>query len=246
MHESVQKLHGTYVAKSAGTFVLHEFIAMCGIPFTAPLVFSLGFKFLYLFGHTYSNRTFYSIVSETPYFPVQIVFAAILGGLLGRSLSHKSILWVWVLPSAILGYAFLTGSIFDFEHTSVLAGRYSTQARLSHFFGWGCRPEARCLDQLLVTMPFYSSLVYSASAFVARKMAPPVPVSNRKLSAATMLAGLIVILAIVVDLIISTKQSGWHWTYWLFLATPVGLGAYLFYVASTIRRQLATLRSTPS
>ncbi|MGB2624285.1 MAG: hypothetical protein WA857_16685 [Candidatus Acidiferrum sp.] len=246
MHESVKRLRGTYLAKSAGAFVLHEFIAMYGIPFTAPLVFSLGFKLLYLSGQTYPSQTFYSIVSETPYFPVQIVFAAILGWLLGRSLSHRSILWVWVLPSAILCYAFFTGAIVDFGPSSVLARRFSTQARISHFFGWGCRPEAHCLDQLLVTMPFYTSLVYSAGAFVARKMAPLVPISNRKLYAATMLAGLIIILAIVVDLIISTKQSGWQRAYWLILATPVGLGAYLLYVGSTIRRQLTTFRPKPS
>jgi hypothetical protein len=247
MHESAGRFQGTSVAKSALAFVLHQFIGMYGIPFTAPLVFSLGFKFLHLFGHPYSNRSFYSIVSETPYFPVQIFFAAILGWLLGRSLLHKSILWVWVLPSSILGYAFFTGlPMADFGYTSVLAGRLSAQARLSHFFGWGCRPQAHCLDQLVITLPFYSSLAYSAGAFVARKMAPRVPVANRKLSAAIMLAGLIIILAIVVDLVISTQQTGWQRTYWFILATPVGLGAYLLYVAATIRRQPTPSRSTPS
>jgi hypothetical protein len=59
---------------------------MYGIPYTAPLVFSLAFKFLFLFGHNYPRKTFYSIVSELPYFPVQIIFALILGLLLGRAL----------------------------------------------------------------------------------------------------------------------------------------------------------------
>jgi hypothetical protein len=246
MHESAERFQGTSGAKSAVAFVLHQFIGMYGIPFTAPLVFSLGFKFLYFFGHPYSNRSFYSIVSETPYFPVQIVFAALLGCLLGRSLPHKSILWVWVLPSALLGYAFFAGPMADFEYTSVLAGRLSVQSRLSHFFGWGCRPQAHCLDQLVITLPFYSSLAYSAGAFVARKMAPRVPFANRKLFVAIMFAGLIILLAVVVDLIISMQKSGWQRTYWFILATPVGMGAYLLYVASTIRRQLTPIRSTPS
>ncbi len=72
--------------KSALTFFLHQFIGMYGIPYTAPLVFALAFKFLLLFGRSYSQRTFYSIVGEKPYFPVQIIFALILGWLLGRTL----------------------------------------------------------------------------------------------------------------------------------------------------------------
>lgn len=69
---------------------------MYGISFTAPIVFSLGFKLAFLFGHTVPRKTFYSIVSESPYFPIQIIFAVILGWLLGRVLRHRSMVWVWV------------------------------------------------------------------------------------------------------------------------------------------------------
>jgi hypothetical protein len=57
------------LTKSALTFGLHQFIGMYGIPYTAPLVFSLAFKFLFLFGHNYPRKTFYSIVSERLTFP---------------------------------------------------------------------------------------------------------------------------------------------------------------------------------
>jgi hypothetical protein len=76
--------------KSVATFVLHQFIGMYGIPYTAPIVFSLVFKCLLLFGHTYPMKTFYSIVT-LPYFSVQIAFALILGWLLGRALRQWSI-----------------------------------------------------------------------------------------------------------------------------------------------------------
>jgi hypothetical protein len=69
--------------KSTLTFALHQFIGMFGIPQTAPLVFSLAFKIPFLLGHNYSPRNFYSLVSENPYFPVQIIFALLLGWLLG-------------------------------------------------------------------------------------------------------------------------------------------------------------------
>jgi len=33
-----------------------------------------------------------------------------------------------------------------------------------HYFGWGCRPKERCIDQLVITMPFYASVAYSLGA----------------------------------------------------------------------------------
>ena len=237
MHESVQRLEGTHVAKSAGTFVLHEFIAMCGIPFTAPLVFSLGFKFLLLFGHSYPRKTFYSIVSETPYFPVQIIFAFLLGWLLGRALRHRSMVWVWVLPLAILCYSLLTATVLIPEWTSVLVRPGVGQSWFSHYFGWGCQPAAHCLDQLLITMPFYSSLAYSVGAALARRMLGYAYSQDKKHFRAVIFAGLIVLAALAVDLAISVQQSGWHGNYLLVAMTPTGLGAFLLYVGSTIRRQ---------
>src|ERR1700680_2151303 len=106
-------------AKSVATFALHQFIGMYGIPYTAPIVFSLAFKCLFLFGRSYSRRAFYPIVSGLPYFPVQIVFALILGWFLGRALRQRSIAWVWVMPLVILCYSVATYRVLI--PTSVLA-----------------------------------------------------------------------------------------------------------------------------
>jgi len=144
--------------------------------------------------------------------------------------------WVWVLPLAILCYSLVTARVLI--PTSVLARPGVIQSRLSHYFGWGCQPVAHCLEQLLITMPFYSSLAYSMGAFLARKMAQSVHAVSRKLFFAVMSAGLIIIFSIVIDLIPSLRRTGWQSTYWLVLATPVGLGTYVLYVASTIRRPL--------
>ena len=208
---------------------------MYGIPYTAPLVFSLAFKFLFLFGHNYPRKTFYSIVSKLPYFPVQIIFALILGLLLGRALRHRSIVWVWVLPLAVLCYSLVTARVLI--PTSVLARPGVFQSRLSYYFGPGCQPAAHCLDQLLVTMPFYSSLAYSLGAFLARRLMQSGHAASRKLFLAVVSVGSIIILSITIDLIMSLRDTGWQSTYWVVLATPVGLGTYVLYVASTIRRQ---------
>lgn len=235
--DSIERFQRNSLTKSTLTFALHQFIGMYGIPYTAPLVFSLAFKFLLLFGHSYSQRTFYSIVSEKPYFPVQITFALILGWLLGRTLRHRSMVWVWVLPLAILGYSLATATILIPEWTSVLARPGVGQSRFSHYFGWGCRPAERCLDQLLITMPFYSSLAYSMGAVLARKTFGFAYSQNKKHFRAVTLAGLIVLAAFVIDLAISIQHSGWHNIYLLLALTPTGLGALLLYVGFTIPRQ---------
>ncbi len=103
--DSFERLRTKSLTKSVLTFGLYQFIGMYGIPFTAPIVFSLGFKFLLLLGHSYPRKTFYSIVSESPYFPIQIIFAVILGWLLGRVFRLRSMAWIWVLPLAILCYS---------------------------------------------------------------------------------------------------------------------------------------------
>lgn len=235
MRDSVNRFQANSLIRSTLTFALHQFIGMYGIPFTAPLVFSLAFKLLSLFGRSYPERTFYSLVSEKSYFPVQIIFGLILGWLVGRALRHRSMVWVWVLPLAILCYSLVTATVLN--PTSVLARPGVIQSRFSHYFASGCRPAEHCLDQLLITMPFYSSLAYSMGAALARKTLGYASSENKKHFWAVMLAGLIVLAALIVDLVIAIQRSGWHNTYLLFLATPTGLGAFLLYVGSTIRRQ---------
>ncbi len=235
MRDSVKRFQTNSLIKSTLTFALHQFIGMYGIPHTAPLVFSLAFKLLSLFGRSYPQRTFYSLVSERPYFPVQIIFGLILGWLVGRALRHRSMLWVWVIPFAILCYSLVTATVLI--PTSVLARPGVIQSRFSHYFGSGCRPAEHCLDQLLITMPFYSSLAYFIGAVLARKTLGYASSQNRKHFLAVMLAGLIVLAALIIDLAISIQRSGWQNTYLLFLVTPTGLGAFLLYVGSTIRRQ---------
>jgi hypothetical protein len=60
--DSIEWFRTKSLTKSALTLGLHQFIGMYGIPYTAPLVFSLAFKFLLLFGHSPPQRTFYSRV----------------------------------------------------------------------------------------------------------------------------------------------------------------------------------------
>ena len=54
------------------------------------------------------------------------------------------------------------------EWTSVLLRPTTVGSRLSHCFGWGCKPRAHCIDELLITMRFYASAAYFRGALMAR------------------------------------------------------------------------------
>jgi hypothetical protein len=83
-------------------------------------------------------------------------------------------LWIWILPLAILIYACAVTPALN-AWQSVLARPHTVQYRLSYYFGWGCQPQARCLDQLLITMPFYASVAYSLGALLARNVFTKAP-----------------------------------------------------------------------
>jgi hypothetical protein len=232
--DSFERLRTKSLTKSVLTFGMHQFIGMYGIPFTAPIVFSLGFKFLLLFGRSYPPKTFYSVVSELPYFPVQIIFAVILGWLLGRVFRLRSMVWLWVLPLAILCYSVATRVL---NPATVLTSSVVGQSWFSHYFGWGCRPADHCLDQLVVTLPFYSSLAYSTGVALSRKTLGFAFSRSKAHVRALWVFGLIVLGAVVIDLAISTKVSGWQPGYLLVAATPTGVGTLLLYAGSTLHRQ---------
>jgi hypothetical protein len=111
----------------------------------------------------------YWILSQTPYYPVQIIFGLGLGWSVSRRFQHRAMLWVWVIPLAILCYAVTT---FTPEWTSVLEG--PSTSRFSHYFGWEgsvrgpCR-DVHCMDQLVITMPFYAAVAYSVGGWLGLK-----------------------------------------------------------------------------
>jgi hypothetical protein len=145
--------------------------------------------------------------------------------------------WVWVLPMAILCYSLLTATVLIPEWSSVSTRPGVSQSWFSHYFGWGSRRSAQCLDQLLITRPFYSSLAYSVGAVLSRRMFGYAHYQDEKHFRAVMFTGLIILGAFIVDLAISVRQSGWHRNYLLLSVTPEGFGAFLLYIGSTIPLQ---------
>jgi hypothetical protein len=95
------------------------------------------------------------ILTEIPYYPVQILLAFAIGFALHRWWHHQSMEWVWVIPFGVLCSFFVIRP-------------FPLSVRFDRFFGWGCRPENRCFDQLGITLPFYSAASYSLGAFLSR------------------------------------------------------------------------------
>lgn len=149
-------------------FVFHQFVGTWGVAFLAAFGLSSLFDLLPdLGGWKPSMRFVHWVLTENPFYPVQIVAGLYFGWLLGRRFQHRSMLWIWLLPLAILAYAFVATPVVS-PWASILVRPETLQSRLSFYFGWGCQPRARCIDQLLITMPFYAPVSYSLGALLAR------------------------------------------------------------------------------
>jgi hypothetical protein len=168
MESPSEERRGKSWIKPVLAFALHQFVATLGVLVAAPWLVVLGCDLLRMFGRTIYMRDVSWLLTETPYYPVQVVVALFLGRFLGFYLRHRSMVWVWVLPFLILSGLFIANArVFPLDpgSLSVLA----PSSRLSHFFGWGCLVQERSFDQLLVTMPFYAAVAYSLGALSALK-----------------------------------------------------------------------------
>jgi hypothetical protein len=152
-------------------FVMHQVSATLGVGFGAGSVAFFIFGLLRpLNPELFSTHNMYEALTRLPYFPIQIPLAFWWGWALSRRFRHRSMLWVWVLPLLVLCYVVVEMPATAPGFTSAIALANIDQHRLSHYFGWGCRFEDRCIDQLTFTMPFYASAAYSIGALLARKM----------------------------------------------------------------------------
>ena len=101
-------------------FVIHWVIALWVVMASAQILTASACNLLRLFGWQQYRGAYAWVLSGNPYFPVHIALALLLGWLLARSLRDLSMMWVWVLPSILLGYAFvaiptLNPSVVPFE-----------------------------------------------------------------------------------------------------------------------------------
>jgi len=145
------------------TFIMHQFLGTWGVGVFAYYLGTATLEVFKLFGLPHSMQPLYWILTENPFFPLQIALALYSGWYLARRLKHESMVWVWVIPGLILCCAILEMT----AHRSSVFSR--SGGSFSHYLGWGCQPKDHCIDQLLITMPFYAATAYSIGARLGLK-----------------------------------------------------------------------------
>src|SRR5262245_43967687 len=98
---------GRELVRTALAFFMHQFVATMAVAFTAPLALAVLADFVRPFGWIISSKQMGQILTQTPYFPMQITLALFSGWTLARWLQHRSMLWVWILPFVALSIAFV-------------------------------------------------------------------------------------------------------------------------------------------
>jgi hypothetical protein len=155
--------------RAEAAFCIHQLISALGVPAAGPWLCSLVVYLTNLDGRPLDAGKVRWVLTGTPFYPVQIALALLVGVLLGRRFGHRAMLWVWVLPAVVLGVALVA---FHENGQNVIwaVPVLSSSSIFSHFFGWGCQPRLRCIDQLIFTMPFYSSLAYALGGRLGRRL----------------------------------------------------------------------------
>jgi hypothetical protein len=155
-------------------FVAHQFMGMYGVVWLSTLLaFTIGTILVHLFslfGRSFGLRPVYWIMTENPFFPVQIAMGLSWGWVIYRRFRHRSMLWVWVVPVLILCYAIVNLSISR-SGDSVFSPAVGIRSALAHYLGWGCSVRKdRCFDQIILTLPSYASAAYSSGAGLAMRL----------------------------------------------------------------------------
>jgi|ERR1700678_1672949 len=231
-------------AKLGLMFVMYQLIGVWVALRVASNLTASILNFLRLFGAHYTSADYHWILAGTPYFPAQVSVALVFGWLLGRHLRDKSMRWVWVLPFAVLCYAFVTIPALHPTVTPLSLQAGVGQSRIAHYFGWGCQPVNNCVDQEVFTAPFYTATAFSIAAFAAEELTEDtVPATIAQFSL-VLGVGIVILAGSIYDFANSVKVA-WDWMLVPIEAVPAAMGAYLILLAFGIRTVRTGELSTP-
>ena len=147
-------------------FLGYLLISTFGVGITAAVLAYSVVLPLHQFFPSLGSRTVHWILTETPFFPVQIVVGLLWGFQLGRCYQHRVMLWTWTVPA--LAIAFLI--LFVPLPPVIVSGVEITKT--GHFFGWGCLPQNHCFEWPL-TLLLYAAAAYSLGGLRSAQVASP-------------------------------------------------------------------------
>lgn len=105
-----------------------------------------------------------------PFFLGALFGGAIMGYLVNRNVRDLTALLVWLLPLAWLIYGISESAM---SYSQAWAHQSRSAYIWDNFFGTLCSGSG-CLDELLFTTPFLSSISYSVTSYImSRKANPP-------------------------------------------------------------------------
>jgi len=139
---------------------MHQFLSTYAVIVgSAIIVFSVT-SVLHIWRPELDNHMASRVLTTIPEFPIQTVLAFLFGFWLMKWTGPKVALWVWVLPAIVMLIMFIHGPVAGY-------GFHSGANVFGHFFGSGCKPRDRCLDQIVFTLPFCTAVGYSLGAAFA-------------------------------------------------------------------------------
>jgi hypothetical protein len=148
-------------------FLMHQLISTAGIGVFVVFAAAASLETLRTIRWQYLEYAWYQIFAYRPYFPVQILAGFYLGWLIARRFGHRVMIWVWIIPAAILCYAVVAVPTLAPNMISPILWSGGGESWLTHYFGWGCSMRDGCFDQVLVTQPSYTAIAYSIGALLA-------------------------------------------------------------------------------
>jgi hypothetical protein len=142
-------------------FLTHLLASTLGVGIAAAVLAYSVALLLRPFFPSLNTRAVNWILTETPYFPVQIAVGLLWGFQFGRCYRHWVMVWTWVVPAVTIAFLIL----FVPLPTVVVSGVEITKPE--HFFGWACLPQNHCFEQVPLTVLLYAAAAYSLGAFAA-------------------------------------------------------------------------------
>ncbi len=158
------------ILKKSGSCLLHTLNGALLVPIVTA-AFSISVAGM--FGYAHQMRY---VLTEMHWFPVQPLVAILVGYGITRGTKSDLGRWAWIIPAATLIVVF--PSLPFVSPLERALPPLSFSQRLSDLFGPRCSVFRRCFDQVVLTMPFYSSIGYSIGALLASPAASSVRVKH--------------------------------------------------------------------
>ena len=142
-------------------FVMHQVIVLWVIIVSAGILTASALNFMHLFGWQHVSSAYHWILNGTPYFPAHVALGLALGWLLARTLRDRTMLWVWVLPSVLMGYC-VDQTSFTRPFYASLAYSLGALIALKDFARTHRAPRTQYWLLLIAGMLFLLAAIYDA------------------------------------------------------------------------------------